>query len=118
MLSYFSWFYYGKAIDAEPQPWRPSLFVVVTTLAIGIWGHEISFMCLKCREWKLDNWITIFRYSLLFCPNYSLFILNFFRDNFITHFFLIFISVIFLFRYSFYVNYVTKEVETLTLSNF
>ena len=68
-------------------------------------------MCLKCREWKLDNWITIIRFSLLFCPNYSLFILNFFRYNFIIHFF--FFTSGFLFRYSLSVNYGTKEVKTV-----
>ena len=114
-MSYFSWAYYGKArLMQNRGKWRPLLFVI-TTLAIRIWGHEVSFMCLKCRECKLDNWITIIRYSLLFCPNYSLFILNFFRDNFIIHFFfqLVFISV-FLFRYFLYANYVTKEVNPFT----
>ena len=32
------------------------------------------------RGWKLNNWITIIHYSLLFSPNYSLFISIFFRD--------------------------------------
>ena len=76
---------------------------------LGTWSIS---MCLKCREWKLDNWITIIRFSLLFCPNYSLFILNFFCYNFIIHFFFIFTSG-FLFRYSLSVNYGTKEVKTV-----
>ena len=43
------------------------------------------------RGWKLNNWITIIHYSLLFSPNYSLFISNF-SLIFIIHFF-VFVSI-------------------------
>ena len=44
------------------------------------------------RGWKLNNWITIIHYSLLFSPNYSLFISKF-SVIFIIHF-LVFVSIL------------------------
>ena len=59
------------------------------------------------RGWKMNNWISIILYSLLFSLNYSLFIFNF-SVIFIIHF-LFFISV-FLFKFPFCVLQ-TKEEE-------
>ena len=65
------------------------------------------------RGWNQNNWITIIHYSLLFSPSYSLFILNVFVI-FIIHF-LNFYQ--FSFSNSLFVNYITKEVKTVILSN-
>ena len=53
-------------------------------------NREIMSLYLH-RGWKLNNCITSIRYSLLFSPNYSLFISNF-SVIFIIHF-LVFVSI-------------------------
>ena len=52
-------------------------------LSMAVYGYV--WLCMA-RGWKLNNWITIIHYSLLFSPNYSLFISIFFVI-FIIHFF-------------------------------
>ena len=51
-------------------------------LCMAVYGYVWLRMA---RGWKLNNWITIVSYSLLFSPNYSLFISIFFVI-FIIHF--------------------------------
>ena len=62
------------------------LYICQLTLKIQCQGADLRkkfpFICSSHRQWwdrgwKLNNWIMIIRYSLLFSPNYSWFILIF-----------------------------------------
>ena len=78
---------------------------MVLLLVISEWHLRAAFWVLLHRGWKLNNWNTIIHYSLIFSPDYSLFILNF-SVIFVIHF-LVFMSV-FLFKFPFCELHVKK----------
>ena len=80
-------------------------FVTCNLYCNSEWHLRAAFWVLLHRGWKLNNWNTIIHYSLLFSPDYSLFILNF-SVIFVIHF-LVFMSV-FLFKFPFCELHVKK----------
>jgi len=77
------------------RPAQPQAVSVTTSGFSELEGLRYSMCCAiniadhgcvcESRAWKLNNWITIILYSLLFSSNYSLFIFNF-SVIFIIHF--------------------------------